>query len=339
MEKEIKEEKIKKLKKFPPESVGSLMISRVPTVLMDSQVGEIESLLLKETKNLENINYIYVLDREGKLKGVVSIKELFITPKDVLVQNVMKTNITTVRPRADRERAAVLAIKNNIKNVPVVDKEGLFLGVVPSDVILDILHQEHIEDMLRSEGILRHTPIKEFFYADAISHFKKRLPWLLVGLFGGLGAAGVVGLFNGILSQMIVLAAFIPSVVYIADAVGSQTQTIFIRSLAFDQNVNLRSYIKRESAVGFLLALFLSILAGLLVLWWWRSPLVSLVITLSFFATIITSAVSGVFLPWIFYKINLDPAVTSGPFSTVIRDILSVLIYFSVAFLVLGALM
>lgn len=333
----MEEEKIKKINNLKSESAGRIMTSDVPAVPLDSTVGQIEKLLIEKVKEFNNINYVYVVDANNHLKGVLSVKELFRTPKDVPVKDFMVTNLVTVRLSTDRERVALLAIKHNLKNIPVIDKDGVFWGVVPSDTILDVLHQEGIEDALRSEGILnnRYSP-KEFISAKAPYHFRKRLPWLLLGLLGGLLAALVVGLFENILSQMIILAAFIPAVVYMADAVGSQTQTIFVRSLAMDGKVSVMNYLRREISVGIWLACTLGVLSFLLALWWWQSFVVAVILGISFFFTITIAALSGIFLPWIFFKLKFDPAISSGPFATVVRDILSVLVYFGVAFIVLS---
>lgn len=328
--------KISKLKNLPYDSAGRIMTQAVPVVSISMRIGFIEELLLKQIKNFDNINYVYVVDENGHLKGVLSIKELFRVPKTMPVLSVMNSNPVTVRPNTDRERVALLAIEHNIKNIPVVDKEGIFLGVVPSDVILNVLHQEGIEDVLRSAGILKHDSARDFIVAKTSEHFKKRLPWLIVGLLGGFVAAFIVGFFEEILSQMIILAAFIPSVVYMADAVGAQTQTIFIRSLFLNRKMVLKDYVKREVYVSSLLAFFLSILATGLTFWWWREGLVALIIGISFFATITISALLGVVLPLLFYKLKFDPAIASGPFSTVVRDIMSILIYFAVASTVLS---
>jgi len=333
---DISEKKLSKLKNLPYHSAGQILTRAIPVVSKEAHIGFIENLLLKEIRNFENINYIYVVDERNHLKGVLSIKELFRVPKDISVTSIMNSNPITVRPGTDRERVALLAIKHNIKNIPVVDKDGIFLGIVPSDVILNVLHQEGIEDVLSSAGILKHDSARDFIIAKTSVHFKKRLPWLIVGLFGGFVAAFVVGFFEDILSKMIILAAFIPSVVYMADAVGSQTQTIFIRSLFLDHKMVLKDYVKREISVSALLAVFLSILAAGLTFWWWKEGVVALIIGISFFATIATSALSGVLLPLLFYKLKVDPAIASGPFSTVLRDILSILIYFTVAFTVLN---
>ncbi len=315
-----------------PDSAGRIMITNVPVILASASMGDIETLLLKEAGNFETINYIYVVNEENKLSGVLSIKEFFCLPKTASVSEIMQKELIAVRPHTDQERVALLAIKHNLKAIPVINQENLFLGVVPSDVILNILHQEDIEDLLRSAGIrMFKDPARDLITASTFVHFKKRLPWLLVGLLGGLAAASLVGFFEHILSEMLILAAFIPAVVYMADAVGAQTQTIFIRSVAIDQKLDFKKYILREAAVGFFLATALGILVSLFSLMWWEPPILGIILGLSFFITIITAIAVAIILPWILLRWGYDPALASGPFATVIRDILSIMFYFIIA--------
>ncbi len=312
------------------------MIKEVPAVLDSATIGEIENLLLKETKNFATVNYIYLIDGGGRLAGVLSVKDVFRLPKNAVAAASAERKMVVVRPNTDQERAAILAIRHNLKAIPVIDAQNRFLGVVPSDAILNILHQEHIEDALRSAGIGKFKdPAKELITAPASLHFKKRFPWLVVGMLGGVVAALVVGSFEGLINEMLILAAFIPAVVYMADAVGVQSQTLFVRRLAIDRGFDLREYFNREAVVGTALAIALAILVVLFSLFFWKSAVLSLILGVSFFATIVMAVAAAVGLPWFFYVLKQDPAVASGPLATVIRDILSILIYFAVASLVL----
>lgn len=319
------------------ETAGRLMSIMVPAINENSTISDIESMLLSQSNEFDSINYVYLIDDEHKLKGVISVKEVFRQTKDQLVFKIMQKTIASVRPTSDQEKVVKLALKHSLKNVPVVDDAGKFLGAVLSDQILSILQHESLEDALRAEGIskLEH-PAKDLILASSSIYFKKRLPWLLVGLVGGVLAALVVERFEQLLSQMIILAAFIPAVVYMADAVGAQSQTIFVRSLAVDEEFNLDKYIRREWAVGLLLSLVLSLTIGFFSLYWWQSWLLGIILTTSFFLTILMAIFSAVFLPWLFNRFRIDPAVAAGPFATVVRDILSIAIYFSVAYVMIS---
>lgn len=320
-----------------PRSAGRLMILKIPAIHTQATIAEVEEMLLKRTRDLETINYIYVTEAE-KLMGVISVKEVFRLPKNRKIAEVMKKEVVTVRPHTDRERAALLAIEHNLKEIPVVDSENKLLGVVPYDVILRALREEHIEDILQFAGVHRFKDAaRDIINAPALVHFKKRLPWLIVGLLGGLVAAGIVNFFESALKVQIILASFIPAVAYMADAVGAQTQTIFIRSLALDQRLNFLKYLWREAKIGLAISVLLSAIVTLLAYLLWSPPFLAVILGLSFLATILAAMAVAIFLPWMFTKFNIDPAIASGPFATIIRDILSLLIYFAIASSILGA--
>lgn len=319
-------------KKSIGKSALAKMTTAVPVANQSSSLKTMESGLRQNMRKYDTINYIYAVDDNNVLVGALSIKDIFALPPTKKVSEVMVRGLVSVHPHTHQETVAMLAIKHNIKAIPVVDKEGKFLGVVPSDTILNILHSEHIEDALHAAGIHKFKdPALDIINADAFTHFQKRLPWLVLGLVGGILAAFVVGSFEAALQSQLLLAAFIPTVVYIADAVGAQTQTIFIRSLALQQKLNFKQYLSREVVVSFMLAVILAIIGAGLSFIWLNLPVLGLVLGLSIFATAFVASGIAVFLPWLFLKINQDPAVASGPFATVLRDILSILIYFSIA--------
>ncbi len=323
------------------ETAGRIMTTAVPVVTEQATVREVEMLLQKESKHLNTINYIYVTDASGALSGVVSIRELFSLPKEAVIGAHTQRALVTARPHTDQERVAHLALKHNLKAIPVVSKERVLLGVVPSDTILTVLNQEHTEDVLRFAGVKSHarteTDLSDLLSNSApFTHVKARLPWLLLGLMGGVVAAFVVGKFEATLAHELILAAFIPAVVYMADAVGSQTQMLFIRSLALDHGLRMWSYLWRELRVNFILGLVLSGVAFLVSYLWLFSLPVSSILSVSLFLTVWCTVLIAIALPWYFHNRGYDPAIASGPLATVVRDIISLLIYLGVASLILG---
>lgn len=318
---------------------GSRMVQTVPIAKPNETVADIEQLLLRRAKEFETINYIYVTDEENRLIGVISIKEIFRAPKNSVLRDLMETKLVTAHFGTHQEKVANLALKHNLKAIPVTNKDNLLLGVVPSDIILKILHEEHNEDIMRSAGVVvSKDEAQDIISAPAILYFKKRIPWLVFGLAGGVAAAFMVAAFEDAIREMLTLAAFIPAIVYMADAVGAQTQTIFIRSLAIDHSVGIKKYIARETIVGIAIASFLGLLISVISFLWWEPALLGAILGVSFFATIITAIAVALFLPLVFLRIKIDPAIASGPFATVIRDMLSLLIYFAVASLMLKVL-
>lgn len=325
-------------KRHPAKSAGSRMTAAVPTAKPSDTIHDVEHALAHKVNDFETVNYVYVLDGR-RLAGVISIKEIFRSPKHAKLQEVMRTAIISVRPRTSLERAALLAVKNGIKAMPVTDKDGAFLGVVSADSLQEILHNEAVEDALLSAGIVHRGDgsAVALLTASPAVHFRRRIPWLLAGLLGGLLAAGIVTVFEHALEEEILLAAFIPMVVYLADAAGSQTQTLYIRSVALDAKLDLRAYAAREAAVVARLAAVLAVAIGVISLSWWRHAALGITLAVSVLLTMFVAAAVAVLLPWAFIRKGIDPAVASGPLATIIRDISALAIYFAVAAAVLAA--
>lgn len=308
------------------------MIKMFPTARPDETVGGIEKLLVRDAKKFETINYIYITNEENLLIGVVSLKEIFRAQKNLALGDIMGTKLVKAHFGAHQEKVANLAIKHNLKAIPITDKDGHLLGVVPSDVILQILHEEHSEDLLRSAGVVISGDLaKSIISASPLVYFNKRIPWLILGLGGGVAVASILGAFEDAIREMLTLAAFIPAIVYMSDAVGSQTQTIFIRSLAINPAMGLKKYLIREMTAGITIALFLSLLIGTISFIWWEPAILAIILGVSFFITIIVAIVVALLLPWVFLRTKIDPAIATGPLATVVRDILGITIYFTVA--------
>lgn len=327
-------------KSYPRNVVGSRIDRKVPIFPCKSLVKDIEHDLLDRIDDFDTINYVYCVENH-ELKGALSIKELFRSGRDLPFKDVMRTELATVRPYTTRERAAVQAVRASIKAIPVIDKEGHFLGIFPSDAIQLALQHDSIEDALIQAGIVKHPEeavASVLIKATPKTHFLRRFPWLLLGLFGGFLSAGVVNLYEHALLEEILLASFIPLVVYLADAAGSQTQTLYIRSVLLDTKFDMRAYLHREVKVIAMLASALALTVAATGYAMWRSPVVGITLLISILLTMTVSAAVAIFLPWFFMRHKVDPAVASGPFATVVRDITNLFIYFTVASAVLRLL-
>jgi len=322
--------------KYPPDSAGKRMISNVPTALPEERIIDIRKRLFDKAGDFETLNYIYVLNQKNELIGVLSLKDVFQQSEEAVVGELMVKKVVKVRPSTDQERVAILALQHNLKAIPVLNKDNLFLGVVPSDVILEIIHSEAIEDILRFAGIYKRGDVLNKTLKSPVRVSAKiRLPWLIFGLLGGLFAAQVVNFFEGSLKDHFILAAFIPLIVYMADAVGVQSQTLFIRSLALDSRLEIKSYFLKEIKISLVIALILGVLLALIAFLWFGLLNIGVILGISLFLTVICAGIIAVLIPWILKNLKKDPAIGSGPFATIVRDILSLLIYFSIASLLL----
>jgi magnesium transporter len=244
----------------------------------------------------------------------------------------MATELVTVRPHADQERVVHLALAHTLKAVPVVDKNGAFLGAVLSDTLLQTLYREVSEDMLRLAGIKRSEAMFDNVLKIPLGRsLEHRLPWLLLGLLGGLLAAGIIGRFEHTLAQNLVLAAFIPLMVYMADAVGTQMEAFVIRDLAVNPGLNFLAYLLRHLLVTVLIGIIASILLAAISWFLYGGVKIGLVLGLALFFGISSSVLTGLCIPYMFGRLRLDPANASGPVATIIQDLLSVTIFFLIA--------
>ena len=316
-----------------PETAGKLATTAVPKTTSESSVADTLTQLQSFSYTYDTIDYIYIVD-STHLVGVVSLHELLIAKPKTLIANIMIRNVAYVHQNTDQENVAQLALAQNIKAVPVLSMNEEFIGVVTSDVILRTLRDEHNEDILKYAGInvSANERLSQF---TMWQHLTSRMPWLVIGLGGGILAAWVVEKYSYAMESELVLAAFIPAIVYIADSVGSQTQMVFVRSLATQQRTSILKRLGKELVIATFVGAILSGLIGI-ISWLWLGKLaITLILAISVLLTVYFSVIVALILPWVFDKAGKDPALASGPLATVIRDVSSLAIYFFVALQIL----
>lgn len=284
-------------------------------------------------QRFESASHVVVCEGD-KYHGIISIEDLLVASDDIVIKDIIDSEHPHVRPGMDQEKAAWQAIREKRTAVPVVDKEGRFRGLITSEQLLDVLVSEHEEDLSRLSGLLKSTLDARVSSEETVKRrFLHRLPWLFLGLAGALLSADLVGWFEVELSKKIALAFFMPGIVYMADAVGTQTETIVIRGLSV--GVTLRRMLGRELLTGLAMGVVLAAISSLFIWWRWGDIDVVLIVALSLFAACAISTIIAMALPWIFHALGRDPAFGSGPLATVIQDLLSLLIYFYIAVLFL----
>lgn len=318
---------------FSHETAGSRMTRKVPTVFEDQKIGDIQTLVFHCIHVFKSIDYVYVLSRDGKLEGVMSMKDVFGAEKKEQVGKACKrSSLVTVHVDASQERVVYLALKNNIKAIPVVDNDGTFLGAVLNDTILTILYKEAHEDLLHMAGITHHDAVhSSVLDTPLLVSFWHRIPWLFIGLMGGLFSASVIGLFENTLEQNLLLATFIPLIVYMSSAVGMQMEACIIRDLALDHHLRFAAYLGRQLCITALIALSVSsvMYAAMYVIH--GDTDLGFIMGISMGMAILSSVFTGLLTPYLFSRLRLDPADVSGPLATIAQDLISVTIYFSVA--------
>ena len=314
----------------PSAAAISDLLTRIPTVGPTATVAEVLTAIRRRS-NWDTINYVYVLDDKRSLIGVVSIKELLRSQDSTVIGKIMKHDPAGIAATADHDRAAVVAIQHNIKAVPIF-KSGSreFLGIVGADRILDILHDEHVENFLRFSGIVRQHPTVNILKASVGKLVKARLPWLAIGILGGMVSVTLISQFQTTLEKQIALAFFIPIIVYISNAVGIQTQTLLIRLLAA-QKVKTKAFVLKELSASALLALVSALSVGAFAWLWFNNPPVAVTVGLAIFLATVAATLVASGITFLLYATKNDPALGGGPFATAIQDLLTLIIYFLIA--------
>ena len=317
----------------PFETAARHASRRVPVLPPDCPAGEARHALVGVQH--DSVSLLIVCDAQGRFLGVVRIDDLLAAPADVALSALMDRESPVVAPGVDQEIAARRAARRGEAALPVVDAEGGVIGEIPPTRLLAVLLDEHEEDLSRLGGFTKSTQVARSTSEEPVERrFKHRVPWLLVGLIGALLAADVVGWFESRLQQQVMLAFFIPGIVYLADAVGTQTETVVVRGLSV--GVGIRQMVVRELLTGLAIGLALALVAGPLVWWRWGQVDLAWCVGLSVLAACSTATVSAMVLPGLLDRWGLDPAFGSGPLATVIQDLLSILIYFGIASVVVA---
>ncbi len=312
---------------LPFETAAQLATLEVPLAAPGQTAGEVRHALT--TRRYESVSHIVVCEGRRFL-GLVRIENLLAAGDATVLTELMDDQAPVVAPGVDQEVAAWRAVSNQESALTVVDREGDLVGLIPPHRLLEVLLAEHEEDLSRLGGFIKSAAMARISSEEPVERrFRHRLPWLLVGLAGAFLAADFVGWFEAQLQERIVLAFFIPGIVYLADAVGTQTETVVVRGLSI--GVTMRRMARRELLVGLAIGLTLALIAGPLVLLRWGAFDVALCIGLSVLAACSTATLSAMLLPWLLDRLSIDPAFGSGPLATVIQDLLSILIYFAIA--------
>jgi magnesium transporter len=311
----------------PPGTAVSQATSSVPVAAPSATAGEVWNTL-RSSARFDSAADVAVVEGEG-LVGLVRIEDLLCAADDEPMSALMDADPPTVSPGAFQEAAAWKAVALGQGAIAVVDDGGSLVGLIPPSQMLSVLLHEHDEDMARLSGYLHQGDVARSAMTESVARrFWHRLPWLLVGLVGAMAAAGIVGGFERRLTAEVALAFFIPGIVYMADAVGTQTEAVIVRGLSVD--VEVRGVVARELSTGIVIGAAMAGVAYPMALLW-GSDRVALTVSASIWAACAVATVVAMGLPWLLRSTGQDPAFGSGPLATVIQDLLSILIYFGLA--------
>jgi magnesium transporter len=272
---------------------------------------------------------VCVIDRNERLLGTLTAAELLALPGTAELGPVARRDRVRVLPGTDQERMASIALHHGVAAMPVVDEAGRLVGVVGPTQLMNILRREHVEDLHRLAGITRESDhAREAIEEPPMRRLRHRLPWLVVGLGGSMVATLVVARFESALTAKPALAFFVPGLVYLADAIGTQSEAVAVRGLSLS-HVGLAKLLGGELRTGALIGLVLALLALPMVWLVFGEFRLAAAVTLALAAASMVASVLGLLLPWLLARVGADPAYGSGPLATIVQDVLSLLIYFA----------
>ena len=325
------QEEIAEIMGYPDDSAGTLMNTEVFTLHESITAGEAIKTL-QDQEGAEMVFYLYITDDDDRLVGVISLRALTTTPSSTKLKDIMIKNIHSIRPETDQEDVARIVAQYNFLAVPVLDSDSKLLGIVTVDDVVDVIREEATEDFLRMAGAGKD---REILLKSSWENAKARLPWLFASWIGGIGAASIIGAFENMLANIVALAAFIPVILGMGGNIATQSSTIIVRGMATGR-VNIGGEIKlifKEIKVGLILGSLYGILLGVFAKFTFTSAPDNLgfVVGLSICASMVVAATVGTIIPLILRKLDIDPAIATGPFVTTSIDILGVLFYFLIA--------
>ncbi|MDA0678582.1 MAG: magnesium transporter [Bacteroidetes bacterium] len=324
---------ILELMRYDEDTAGGLMAKELIKVNENWNITTCVREMRAQAEYVTRVHSIYVVNDENVLKGRLSLKDLLTSPNDAHIKDVYipKVDFVSVNERAE-EVAKVMA-KYDLEAIPVVDEMNRLVGRITIDDIVDVIREEADKDYQQMAGITQDVEADD----SILDLTRARLPWLLVGLIGGLGAAMIMGGFEDIISEHAVLFFFTPLIAAMAGNVGVQSSAIVVQGIAND---DIKGSIASRLSKEMLLALFNGIILAVLLFastWVWKGELLSaLAISLSLIVVIVMAGLIGTFIPLFLHKRGIDPAVATGPFITTSNDIFGILIYFWMAKLILG---
>ena len=328
---------INQLLNYPEDSAGSVMTTEYVSLRKNTTVAEALRLIKKIGIRKETIYTCYILENR-KLLGIVEAKDLLTEDDDVKMEDIMESDseIISVNTHTDQEEVAKLFSKYDLLALPVVDNDGMMVGIITVDDAMDVLEEEVSEDMAIMSGI---RPMDEtYLNTPVLQHVKKRIPWLLVLMLSATITGLILTYYENAFEAIPVLVSFIPMLMDTSGNCGSQASTLIIRGLALEE-IHISDVFKvmfKELRVSLIVGLILALVNGVRVIIMNRDPLIALIVGLSLLCSIVIAKFIGSMMPMLATKLKFDPALMASPLITTIVDACSITIFFSIAVAILG---
>lgn len=320
---------VQELLKYPEDTAGGIMTLEFVAMAEDSTADD-ALRYIRENPPERQIFYVYVIDKDGRFLGAVSIDKLITEVPERILGDMALRDMISVTPDTDKEEVAMLVTQYDMVTLPVVDRQGKLVGVITADDVMDTIRNEATEDIYKLAG----TSDDELTSSSALKIALIRSPWIFVALAGSVISGLMVRFFSGTIYQAIAIASFIPAITAMGGHSGLQSSAATVRGISIGY-ISL-SYsamvIFKELRTALIMGLTCGIImAGVASVWMGKNLILGLVVGLSIFLAMSLSAVLGVLIPIIFKKIKADPAIASGPLITMINDIVGLAVYLSIA--------
>ncbi len=335
MEKQDREE-FEGLLKYHPETAGGLMSTDFMSLDEYLTVSEAIAIVQQKSEEMEMVFYLYITHGDGKLAGVISLRELLMNSPGMKLKNIMNPNVISVNTDTTQGEVAHVVSQYNFLAVPVVDSSYNLVGIVTVDDIIDVIREEATEEFLQMAGAGKD---REILLKSTFENAMLRAPWLFASWLGGVMAMVIIGSFEEELAKVLALASFIPVVMGMGGNIATQSSTIIVRGIATGRvNMNaLFRVIFKEMRVGVILGFIYGLFLGALSYFLHQEmQLLGLVVGIAIFCTMIMAATLGTLIPLVLKRFDFDAAIATGPFVTTAIDIVGVLMYFYSAKLILG---
>jgi magnesium transporter len=323
---------VKKLMGYDPETAGGLMATEYVVIEEHMTVWDTIHMLQKEGKEAETINILYVLDEDGKLKGVVSLHEIVVNSFNTKIAEIMNEVIISVPVDMDQEEVGRVFQKYGLGAIPVVDHRNNMLGIITNDDIMEVLREENTEDFEKMAALTHHGEM--YLETSVFNLAKKRITWLLFLMISATFTGLIIQGYEETLTSIVILAAFIPMLMDTGGNAGAQSATLIIRGMALGE-VTVKDFVVilvKEFRVSLIVGFMLAVINFARVLLIDQvSFVIAMVVSLSLFFTIVIAKATGCMLPLVAKRLKIDPAIMAAPIITTIVDALSLLIYFSLA--------
>lgn len=327
-------EQINRLLAYDPQTAGGLMTTDYFAVEDTWTTTEVLAQLRQRSSRLETVFYLYVVDAEHRLVGVVSLRQLVTAEPEVVIRDLMETEVISVVVDEDQAHIAHVITQYDFLALPVVDYSHRLAGIVTVDDIIDVISEEATEDMLRMAGVNPDAMLEP----TSSGNLRHRLPWLSVSWLGGLLASYVIDINEETLSSMVMLAAFFPIIIGMGGNAATQSLAVAVRGLATGSIAagDVWTAIVKEGRIGLSLGVIYGVLLGGVAWFWQGTVMLGLVVGVAIWSSMSIAAILGGVLPLCFARLRIDPAVASGPFLTTAIDVIGLAIYLTTARLLLA---